>query len=69
MQFQSYIQGDDLRVHVIGEAVHSVRIQSDCDDYQHAADNGGAIKASEIALAPADALRAIVRQMAPCGRD
>jgi glutathione synthase/RimK-type ligase-like ATP-grasp enzyme len=64
-QFQRYVQGDDLRVHVIGETVHTLRIQSDCDDYRYAACNGGHVKASEMELDPATAesLRAIVRQV------
>jgi glutathione synthase/RimK-type ligase-like ATP-grasp enzyme len=64
-QFQRYVLGDDLRVHVIGDAVHTLRIQSDCDDYRYAARNGGQVKASEMELDPATAesLRTIVRQM------
>jgi glutathione synthase/RimK-type ligase-like ATP-grasp enzyme len=64
-QFQRYIPGDDLRVHVIGETVHTLRIQSDCDDYRYAAHNGGQVTANEIELdsALANSLRALVRKM------
>jgi glutathione synthase/RimK-type ligase-like ATP-grasp enzyme len=64
-QFQRYIQGDDLRVHVMGETVHALRIQSDCDDYRYAARNGAQVRASEVELDPATAesLRTIVWQM------
>jgi glutathione synthase/RimK-type ligase-like ATP-grasp enzyme len=64
-QFQRYIRGDDLRVHVIGETVHTLRIQSNCDDYRYAARNGAQVKATEVELDPpiAQSLRTIVRQM------
>ncbi|MGI8770927.1 MAG: ATP-grasp domain-containing protein [Acidobacteriaceae bacterium] len=64
-QFQRYIPGDDLRVHVMGETVHTLRIQSDCDDYRYAARTGGHVTASEIDLDPGttESLRIIVRQM------
>jgi glutathione synthase/RimK-type ligase-like ATP-grasp enzyme len=64
-QFQRYIPGDDLRVHVMGERVHALRIQSGCDDYRYAARDGGEVNASEIELDPALAhsLRTMVREM------
>ena len=54
-----------MRVHVIGESVHALRIQSDCDDYRYAAHNGGQVTANEIELdlALASSLRALVRKM------
>jgi glutathione synthase/RimK-type ligase-like ATP-grasp enzyme len=64
-QFQRYIPGDDLRVHVLGDAVHAVLIRSDCDDYRYAVRNGGTVSAQAIELDPAitDSLRAVVRHM------
>ncbi len=65
-QFQRYIHGDDLRVHIIGETVSALRIASDRDDYRYASRDGGAIEASPVELdqTVADSLRALVRQMA-----
>lgn len=64
-QFQRYVPGDDLRVHVIGDTVHALRIRSTCDDYRYAARTGGLVTASAVELdaATAESLRVIVRQM------
>jgi glutathione synthase/RimK-type ligase-like ATP-grasp enzyme len=64
-QFQRWIPGDDLRVHVIGETVAAVRIVSDRDDYRYAARDGGSIEAASTELDPsvAESLRSMVLQM------
>lgn len=64
-QFQRYIPGNDLRVHVVGETISALRIASDRDDYRYAARDGGAIEVSRVELDAtlADSLRAVVRQM------
>lgn len=64
-QFQRYIPGNDLRVHVIGETISALRIVSDRDDYRYATRDGGAIEVSQVELDPtvADSLRAVVKQM------
>jgi glutathione synthase/RimK-type ligase-like ATP-grasp enzyme len=35
-QFQQYIRGEDVRVHVVGDALFACRIESDSDDYRYA---------------------------------
>ena len=64
-QFQRYIPGDDIRVHVFGDTVVAVRIVSDRDDYRYAARDGGSIEAAMIELEPAvaDSLRSMVLDM------
>lgn len=64
-QFQRYIPGEDLRVHVIGESAVAVRIASNRDDYRYAARDGGSIEAAEVALEPGavESLIRMVRQM------
>lgn len=39
-QFQEYVPGDDVRVHVVGDAVFATRIRSAAVDYRYAADDG-----------------------------
>lgn len=64
-QFQQYIPGHDVRVHVIGDLVHALEIISNRDDYRYAASSGGHIQVREIELDPAVAslLRAMVKNM------
>ena len=40
-QFQELIEGDNVRVHVVGEKLFATRIRSDVIDYRYAADDGG----------------------------
>jgi glutathione synthase/RimK-type ligase-like ATP-grasp enzyme len=49
-QFQRYIPGVDLRVHIIGDEVHALAIESDRDDYRYAHRDGGRVTAKEIVL-------------------
>lgn len=64
-QFQQYIPGDEVRVHVIGETVEALEVRSDCDDYRYASRNGGQTQAERIELdaATAESLRAMVKKM------
>jgi glutathione synthase/RimK-type ligase-like ATP-grasp enzyme len=39
-QFQAFVPGTDVRVHVVGEEVFATEIQSDADDYRYAARSG-----------------------------
>lgn len=39
-QFQEYVAGDNIRVHVIGERLFAVRIQCDAVDYRYAGQEG-----------------------------
>jgi glutathione synthase/RimK-type ligase-like ATP-grasp enzyme len=39
-QFQEYLAGDNIRVHVIGERVFAVRIQCEAVDYRYAGEEG-----------------------------
>ena len=39
-QFQEYIPGSDVRVHVAGESVIATEIDSTADDYRYAARSG-----------------------------
>jgi glutathione synthase/RimK-type ligase-like ATP-grasp enzyme len=48
-QFQEYIPGVDVRVHVAGDEILSVRIVSDADDYRYASRSG-----CEVAMEPVD---------------
>lgn len=40
VQFQRRIQGDDVRIHVLGNRVVGLRIKTDADDYRYAARGG-----------------------------
>jgi glutathione synthase/RimK-type ligase-like ATP-grasp enzyme len=52
-QFQEYIPGVDVRVHVAGDEILSVRIVSDADDYRYASRSGCEVEMEPIDL-PAD---------------
>jgi RimK-like ATP-grasp domain len=41
VQFQGYVEGVDVRVHVVGEEVFATRVASDAADYRYAAARGG----------------------------
>jgi glutathione synthase/RimK-type ligase-like ATP-grasp enzyme len=64
-QFQRYIPGCDLRVHVIGNFVHALQIESDCDDYRYALQEGGCVRATSVELdfATATSLRTMTEEM------
>ena len=42
-QFQEYVAGDNIRVHIIGERLFAVRIQCDAVDYRYAGEEGYAL--------------------------
>ena len=42
VQFQAYVEGVDVRVHVVGRRVFSTRVTSGAADYRYAATRGGA---------------------------
>jgi len=41
VQFQEYVPGTDVRVHVVGDAVHATEVHSEATDYRYAADQVG----------------------------
>jgi glutathione synthase/RimK-type ligase-like ATP-grasp enzyme len=50
VQFQAYVPGVDVRVHVVGKETYAAEIHSDCVDYRYAARDGGktALKATVL---------------------
>ena len=51
-QFQRYIPGDNVRVHVVGEQVFATRVHSDAVNYRYARLEGGNCELAEEALTP-----------------
>jgi hypothetical protein len=41
VQFQAYVEGVDVRVHVVGQRAFATRVASDAADYRYAAARGG----------------------------
>ena len=72
-QFQQYIAGTDLRVHVVGDRVFAAEIRSDADDYRYAGRTGQATEIWAGALEPTlrDQCRrlAAVLDLSVCGID
>jgi glutathione synthase/RimK-type ligase-like ATP-grasp enzyme len=64
-QFQEYIPGHDLRIHVFGDVVHALRIRGTCDDYRYPADHDAPLEVEQADVAPCwtAQLRSVVRQM------
>ena len=61
-QFQAYIHGRDIRVHVVGERVFACEVEADADDYRAAARRGLPVARRQVVL-PAeigDRCRALV---------
>jgi glutathione synthase/RimK-type ligase-like ATP-grasp enzyme len=52
-QFQEYLTGDNIRVHVIGERLFAVRIQCEAVDYRYAGEEGYSLTMAP-ALLPED---------------
>jgi glutathione synthase/RimK-type ligase-like ATP-grasp enzyme len=52
-QFQAFVPGTDVRVHVAGSAVFAAEIASDVTDYRYAAQEGRAVTMAPLEL-PAD---------------
>jgi glutathione synthase/RimK-type ligase-like ATP-grasp enzyme len=67
-QFQEYIRGDDVRVHVVGSSAHATRIVSSADDYRYAARQGGDVAVEPIRLPATIAARttSMVASMGLC---
>lgn len=53
VQFQEYLAGDDLRVHVVGERVFAAEIRSDATDYRYV-DRAGSYREIRAAELPAE---------------
>lgn len=51
-QFQRYVPGDNVRVHVVGERVFATRVQSEAVDYRYARHEGADCVMAEEALSP-----------------
>ncbi|MDQ6617049.1 MAG: RimK domain-containing protein ATP-grasp [Actinomycetota bacterium] len=49
-QFQQYIAGVDLRVHVVGEEIFSCEVRSDGDDYRYPSRQGGSVAVTACTL-------------------
>jgi glutathione synthase/RimK-type ligase-like ATP-grasp enzyme len=59
-QFQEYIEGDDYRVHVVGEKLFTCRIISLADDYRYAWKQGYNVQVSSYTL-PEDISESCIR--------
>ena len=64
-QFQQYIQGNDYRVHVVGDAVFASEISSAADDYRYATRQGHGVevRACELPQDVADRCRALTTSL------
>ena len=64
-QFQEYIPGTDIRVHVVGTTVYACEIMSDADDYRYARQQGGTIdfRSYDLPDEYADRCRRLTRDM------
>jgi glutathione synthase/RimK-type ligase-like ATP-grasp enzyme len=64
-QFQEYVPGTDVRVHVAGDALLATEIQSPADDYRYASRSsaGLAMLATELPRDVAERCRSMVREM------
>jgi glutathione synthase/RimK-type ligase-like ATP-grasp enzyme len=49
-QFQAFVEGTNVRVHVIGKAVFATRIETDTTDYRYATRQGGATELTATEL-------------------
>lgn len=54
VQFQEYVEGDDVRVHVVGSHVFATRIRSSATDYRYAHFQKGASAEFSAVILPAD---------------
>ncbi|HMS17347.1 MAG TPA: ATP-grasp domain-containing protein [Planctomycetota bacterium] len=59
VQFQEWIDGDDVRVHVVGDQVFAVLAQSEATDYRYAGRFGADLRMSPLELPPSFASRCI----------
>jgi hypothetical protein len=49
-QFQAFVDGTNIRVHVVGQEVFATRIETDMTDYRYAKRQGGDSELTEFAL-------------------
>ena len=49
-QFQEYVPGKDVRVHVVGNAVLATEIRSTADDYRYASRSGAELEMEPVTL-------------------
>jgi glutathione synthase/RimK-type ligase-like ATP-grasp enzyme len=49
-QFQQFIPGRDVRVHVVGDDVFACEVLSDADDYRYAEGSGGSVEIRDLRL-------------------
>jgi len=72
-QFQEYLPGDDVRVHVVGQATFATLIRSDAVDYRYAAEDGdnASYESLELPGDVADQCRALssALELPLCGID
>lgn len=59
-QFQQYVPGTDVRVHVVGESLFACEIVSDADDYRYAGRQGLAVDMRACELPPECASKCLV---------
>ena len=64
-QFQAYVPGFDVRVHVVGEEVFASEVKSDAHDYRYASLSGNDVElaATTVSAEIADQCRAMVTGM------
>src|SRR5215207_9445084 len=63
-QFQEWIEGDDVRVHVVGAAVYAHVVRSPADDYRHSAPGERVdISAGSLPLAVEERCRALAHSL------
>ena len=64
-QFQKYISGNDVRVHVVGDTVFPCLVESGADDYRYAARQGSSAELTACTLPPAiaDRCRALSKRL------
>jgi glutathione synthase/RimK-type ligase-like ATP-grasp enzyme len=65
-QFQEYVAGSDVRVHVVGDTIYSTEIRSTADDYRYASRVDADLAMTPLQLPDeiADRCRAMARGMA-----
>ncbi len=52
-QFQSFIPGENVRVHTVGDQVFATRVHSEAVDYRYAGREGGSVEMEPATLPPA----------------
>jgi hypothetical protein len=67
-QFQRYVQGTDVRVHVVGDEVFACEILTDADDYRYTSDEGQSphIRSCTLPTDIRDRCRSMASRMGLC---